>query len=94
MLFFVGASFLLNFRLESMDKKIDSKFELLRSDFDSKFELLRSDLKEISRDSNQRILALEIDKGVRQAIEKDRRNRRRHEDQDHDLSHSNDTKSA
>eukprot|EP01033_Poteriospumella_lacustris_P015087 gene15087-10793_t len=92
MLFFAGASLLLNSRLGAIEKKLD----LFEKNMDWKFELLRSDIKEISREFNQRILALEIDKGVRQAMEKEshQRNRRPHEDQGHDLSHSNDTKST
>lgn len=77
-----GGWLVLNSRLESMDQKI---------------EVLRLDVKEISRESNQRILALEVDKGVREALEKKRRrqDRRPHEDQSQDLSRSKiDTKST
>ena len=73
-------------KIESLEKKMDSQFELLRSDIKESNQRIQ----EISRESNQRILALEVDKGVREAMEKERRrhDRRPHEDQGQDLSRS------
>ena len=76
-------------KLESLGKKMDSKFESMDKKMDSQFEFLRSELKEISKESNQRILALEVDKGVREAMVKERRRHdRRPGDQGQDLSRS------
>jgi hypothetical protein len=86
MLLIAGGWFVLNSHLGSMDKKI----ELLRSDLKEISRESNQRIQEISRESNQRILALEVDKGVREAMEKERRRhgRRPHGDQGQDLSRS------
>ena len=72
-------------KIESLEKKMDSQFELLRSDRKESNQRIQ----EISRESNQRILPLEVDKGVREAMEKERRRHdRRPGDQGQDLSRS------
>lgn len=73
-------------KMDFLERKMDSKFELLNKQMTA----IRSDLKEISKESNQRILALEVDKGVRERLEEERRrhNRHLHKVQGQDLSQS------